>query len=94
MQLGKKVPKRKCLGCREMKEKHQVVRVVATATESIVTIAIDYTGKANGRGAYVCKNIACIEHAKKAKGLERSFKRAIPKHIYDELVAVCTSVAN
>lgn len=77
----KKVPLRKCTGCLEMKDKKTLIRIVKTNDN----YSIDKTGKADGRGAYVCKNITCFERAFKQKGFERSFKSAIPKEIYEIL---------
>lgn len=80
--IKKKIPLRKCTGCQEMKEKKQLIRVVKTDEKEY---SIDLTGKMAGRGAYICKNIECLEKAIKSKGLERSFKSAIPKDIYEKL---------
>ncbi len=75
----KKIPQRKCTGCQTMKDKSELVRVVKTVED---TFELDFTGKKNGRGAYVCKNIECLEKAQKSRGFERSFKGAVPKEIY------------
>lgn len=80
--IKKKVPLRKCTGCKQMKEKRQLIRVVRTDENQYY---MDLTGKMSGRGAYICKNIECFEKAFKSKGLERSFKSAIPKDIYEKL---------
>ncbi len=80
--VKKKVPLRKCTGCQQMKEKKELIRVVRTDDNNY---SIDLTGKLSGRGAYICKNIDCLEKAFKSKGLERSFKSAIPKDIYEKL---------
>ncbi len=80
--IKKKVPLRKCTGCQQMKEKKQLIRVVRTDENQY---HMDLTGKMSGRGAYICKNIECFEKAFKSKGLERSFKSAIPKDIYEKL---------
>lgn len=77
----RKIPMRKCTGCQEMKEKKSLIRVV----KSEDNFSIDFTGKANGRGAYICKNKECLEKSIKNKGLERSFKCKINSSIYDEL---------
>jgi predicted RNA-binding protein YlxR (DUF448 family) len=82
MQKARKVPQRRCVGCREMKDKPRVIRIVCNANGDI---SLDLTGKAHGRGAYVCKNIDCLGKAQKSKGLERSLKRAVPQEIYDTL---------
>ncbi len=75
----KKIPQRKCTGCQIMKDKSELVRVVKTVDANF---ELDFTGKKNGRGAYICKNIECLERAQKSRGLERSFKGAVPKDIY------------
>lgn len=80
--MAKKVPLRQCVGCGEMKGKKDMMRVLKTAEGDI---CLDVTGKKNGRGAYVCKNIECLKLARKSKGLERSFKMSIPKEVYDTL---------
>jgi len=81
MQKPRKIPQRRCVGCREMKDKPQIVRIVNNAGQ----VMVDKTGKANGRGAYVCKNANCLAKAQKSKGLERSLKQAVPSEIYDLL---------
>ena len=73
---------RQCLGCREMKEKREVIRVVRSP-EGV--ISLDFRGKASGRGAYVCRNAACLKKAIKAKALERAFSAQIPSEVYDRL---------
>lgn len=78
----KKVPLRQCIGCGEMKSKKEMIRVIKTADEEIL---LDATGRKNGRGAYLCPSIECMKKAVKSKGLERSFKMAIPKEVYDAL---------
>ena len=78
----KKVPLRQCIGCGEMKSKKEMIRVIRTADEEIL---LDATGRKNGRGAYLCPSMECMKKAVKSKGLERSFKMAIPKEVYDAL---------
>ena len=70
---------RQCTGCREMKNKKEMIRIIKTAEN---TIELDATGKKNGRGAYLCFCRECLQKAQKNKGLERSFKTAIPEEIY------------
>ena len=82
MSINKKVPMRKCVGCGEMKSKKEMIRVLKTTDEEFV---LDATGKKNGRGAYICSSKECLEQAIKNKGLERSFKQAIPKEVYEKL---------
>ena len=78
----KKVPVRKCIGCQEMKNKKDMMRILKTTENEIV---LDTTGKKNGRGAYLCLSKECFEKAVKNKGLERSLKMAIPGSVYEEL---------
>ncbi|MBC5664706.1 YlxR family protein [Dorea sp. OM07-5] len=73
---------RQCVGCREMKNKKEMIRVIRTSEQEFV---LDATGKKNGRGAYICPNRECLSQAIKSKGLERSFKQAIPKEVYESL---------
>mgnify|MGYP003461883544 FL=1 len=78
----KKIPLRMCLGCNEMKPKNELIRVVKDPEGNI---SLDFTGKKNGRGAYICRSKACLEKAIKSKRIERSFSVAIPNEIYDSL---------
>ena len=78
----KKVPLRQCIGCQEMKSKKEMIRVIKTAEDEIM---LDATGRKNGRGAYRCPSMECLKKAVKGKGLERSFKMAIPKEVYETL---------
>ena len=78
----KKVPLRQCIGCQEMKSKKERKRVIKTAEDEIM---LDATGRKNGRGAYLCPSMECLKKAVKGKGLERSFKMAIPKEVYETL---------
>lgn len=78
----RKVPMRQCIGCQEMKNKKEMIRVIKTAEEEIL---LDATGKKNGRGAYLCRSMECFEKAVKSKGLERSLKIKIPKEVYESL---------
>ena len=82
MSTTKKIPMRKCVGCQEMKNKKEMIRVLKTAEDEIV---LDVTGKKNGRGAYICFSRECLEKARKNHGLERSLKAAIPDEVYDSL---------
>ena len=80
--MPKKSPMRQCAGCREMKPKKELVRVVRSP-EGV--ISLDFRGKAPGRGAYVCPNLECLRRARKARSLERSLDTAIPAEVYDAL---------
>ena len=79
---NRKIPMRKCVGCGEMKPKKEMIRVLRMAEENFV---LDATGKKNGRGAYMCCSKECFDRAVKSKGLERSFKQAIPAEVYEHL---------
>lgn len=89
MNTVKKVPMRKCVGCGEMKNKREMMRVLKTAENEFV---LDATGKKNGRGAYLCFSKECFDKAVKSKGLERSFKHAIPKDVYEKLAKEMESI--
>ena len=65
-----------------MKNKKEMIWVIRTSEQEFV---LDATGKKNGRGAYICPNRECLSQAIKSKGLERSFKQAIPKEVYESL---------
>ena len=82
--MAKKIPMRQCLGCREMKPKKELIRVVRSPEGEI---SLDFRGKANGRGAYVCPNGDCLKKAVKARALERAFSCRIPQEVYDALDA-------
>ena len=84
--MQKKVPLRQCLGCREMKPKKELMRVVRSP-EGIVSL--DFKGKSPGRGAYVCPNGECLKKAVKSKALERALETTIPEDIYS-LLNECT----
>ena len=81
--MQKKIPMRQCVGCREMRQKKELVRVVKSP-EGV--ISLDFRGKAPGRGAYLCPNSECLKNAIRAKALERAFDTRIPQEILDELV--------
>ena len=80
--MQKKIPMRQCLGCREMKPKQTLVRVVRSPEGEIL---LDTRGKASGRGAYICHDRECLKKARKSKALERSLDTQIPDEIYDRL---------
>lgn len=81
--MQRKIPQRQCMGCRERKAKKEMIRVVRT-TEGLVSL--DFSGKLNGRGAYVCPNPECLKKAQKANALERSLEVPVPQEVYDRLV--------
>ena len=78
----KKIPQRQCIGCGEMKSKREMIRILKTPEGEFV---LDVTGRKNGRGAYLCPSVECLKKAVKGKGLERYFKMAIPREVYDTL---------
>lgn len=78
----KKIPMRMCNGCMEMKPKKELIRVVKSPEGEV---SVDLTGKKSGRGAYVCKNIECLEKAVKAKRLNRNLETNIDEAIYARL---------
>ena len=80
--MQKKIPMRQCLGCREMKPKRELIRVVRSPEGEI---SLDFKGKAPGRGAYICPAPACLKQAIKAKALERAFSTQIPEAVYEKL---------
>ena len=82
MQKPKKTPQRQCIGCREMKEKKSLIRVVRSPEGEI---SLDSGGRKNGRGAYVCPCAECLRKARKSKALERAFDCAVPAEVYDAL---------
>ena len=81
----KNLPQRTCIGCNSQKNKNELIRIVKNKDG---VISIDRTGKANGRGAYICDNIQCLEKAIKTKALERTFEMNISESIYNELRGV------
>ena len=78
----KKIPQRQCVGCREMKDKRELIRVVKSPEGEI---SLDFRGKKPGRGAYVCPSAECLKKARKSRALERAFSAAIPPEVYDAL---------
>ncbi len=78
----KKVPQRMCTGCMEMKAKKELIRVVKSKDGDV---SVDLTGKKNGRGAYICKSIQCLEKSFKSKKLERNLETKISEEIYNKL---------
>lgn len=82
--MQKKIPMRQCLGCREMKPKRELIRVVRSPEGAI---SLDFKGKAPGRGAYICPDAECLKKAMKARALERAFSAQIPSEVYEKLQA-------
>ena len=80
--MNKKIPARRCVACNEQKEKNNLLRIVRTPEGNI---EIDQTGKKNGRGAYICKNIDCLNKVIKSKRLEKNLDIAIDNDFYEEI---------
>ena len=80
--MQKKIPQRQCMGCRERKAKRDMIRVVR-CTDG--TVNLDFGGKMNGRGAYVCPDPECLKKAVRSKALDRSLEVTIPEEVYDRL---------
>ena len=80
--MQKKIPQRQCMGCRERKAKRELIRVARTPEGDV---KLDFGGKMNGRGAYVCPDPECLKKALKSKALDRSLEVTIPEEVYDRL---------
>ena len=81
----KSIPQRTCMGCNVKKNKKELIRIVKNKQGEI---SIDKTGKAKGRGAYICDNVECLEKAIKSKRLERTFETKISDVVYENLRGV------
>ena len=82
--MPKKIPMRQCVGCREMKEKKALIRVVKSPEG---TVSLDFRGKMPGRGAYVCPDPECLKRARKSRALERAFSLPLPPEVLEGLEA-------
>ena len=82
--MQKKIPMRQCMGCRERRAKKEMIRVVRCTDGAV---QLDFSGKLNGRGAYICPDVECLKKAIKSKALDRSLEVTIPQEIYDRLTA-------
>ena len=80
----KKIPMRMCVGCREMKEKRELIRIVRTPEGDTV---LDPTGKRSGRGAYVCRQAECLRRAIRQKQLDRQLETSLTQEVTDALTA-------
>ena len=80
--MQKKIPQRQCMGCRERRAKKELIRVVRSPEG---TVSLDFHGKKNGRGAYICPQMECLKKALRSKALERSLEVPIPEEIYAQL---------
>lgn len=82
--MQKKIPLRQCLGCREMKPKRELVRVVRSPEGHV---SVDATGRSPGRGAYICRDAGCLQKAIRSRALSRALEAEIPADVYDTLRA-------
>ncbi len=89
--MQKKIPQRQCMGCRERKAKRELIRVVRMTDGNV---SLDFSGKLNGRGAYICPQMTCLAKARKARSLERSLEVPIPEEVYDRLEKEMEAGAN
>ena len=80
--MHKKIPQRQCMGCRERKAKREMIRVVRMTDGNV---SLDFSGKLNGRGAYICPDPLCLQKAQKARSLDRSLETEVPEQVYDRL---------
>ena len=77
-----KITERTCIGCRNIKDKKDLIRIVKNKDNEIF---LDRSLRANGRGAYICNNVECFEKVKKSKALERNFKMKVEDKVYKAL---------
>ncbi|MBE6976745.1 MAG: YlxR family protein [Ruminococcaceae bacterium] len=80
--MQKKIPQRQCMGCRERKNKRDMIRVVR---QTDGTVSLDFSGKLNGRGAYVCPDAECLKKCRKTRSLDRCLEVTIPEEVYERL---------
>ena len=80
--MPKKIPQRQCMGCRERRAKREMIRVVRSPEGNV---SLDFGGKMNGRGAYICPDPECLKKAIRSKALDRSLEVTIPEDVYDRL---------
>jgi len=80
--MQKKIPQRQCMGCRERKAKRELIRVVRGTDGNV---SVDFGGKLNGRGAYICPDPECLKKALRSKALDRSLEVTIPEEVYERL---------
>ena len=89
--MQKKIPQRQCMGCRERKNKRDMIRVVRSPEGNV---SLDFGGKLNGRGAYICPNADCLKRAIRSKALDRSLEITIPEEVYNRLEKEMEGKAN
>ena len=89
--MQKKIPQRQCMGCRERKAKKELIRVVRGTDGNV---SLDFSGKLNGRGAYICPDPECLKKARKSKSLDRSLEVPIPDEVYARLEGEMEGAAN
>ena len=80
--MQKKIPQRQCMGCRERKAKRELIRIVRGTDGNV---SLDFGGKMNGRGAYICPNPECLKKVQKSKALDRSLEVTIPAEVYERM---------
>ena len=81
--MPKKIPQRMCLGCREHKDKKELVRVVRSPEGEV---SVDLTGRKNGRGAYICKSADCLKKARKQKAISKALNCEISDEVFEQLL--------
>lgn len=82
MSMVRKQPLRQCIGCGQMKDKRELIRIIKTPEDEIL---LDVTGKKNGRGAYICPDSVCMEKVRKTKALDRAYKMTVSEDVYEKL---------
>jgi len=82
--MQRRIPMRQCMGCRERRAKKEMIRVVRCTDGAV---QLDFSGKLNGRGAYLCPDPECLKKAIRSKALDRSLEVTIPQEVYDRLTA-------
>ena len=80
--MQKKIPQRQCMGCRERKAKRELIRVVRMTDGNV---SLDFSGKLNGRGAYICRDVKCLRKARKSRRIESALECSIPDEVYDQM---------
>ena len=89
--MQKKIPQRQCMGCRERMAKRDLIRIVRQPDGNV---SLDFSGKMNGRGAYICLKSECLKKAQRSKALERSLEVTIPEEVYDRLTKEMEGTVN